>query len=278
MGRPLPLTSLFVLAVFAVTGGIIWLAYGDSGSVLGEPPLIRASATPLKQAPDDPGGRRVAELGGVGDLLADQPGVPEERLMPTPEQPLSPAEATVARLGGGADPEELSPKPEERSKAKAALEALVTELIRSETPPSGVGGPATARLPSPPRKSVAAPRPSAGASPGGAGSSSNGVQLVATEGRQVTGDSAIYQGTPGGRFRIQLAAVREEADAKRAWSVFQERLGSAVDGLEPFYEMAETNNGRFYRVQIGPFANSNEAEALCIELKEQDASCFIVRR
>jgi cell division septation protein DedD len=72
--------------------------------------------------------------------------------------------------------------------------------------------------------------------------------------------------------------VREEDDARRAWSQFQQKLGAAIAGLEPFIERAETKNGTFYRVQIGPFAEGGNAESLCVELKKQDASCFVVSR
>ena len=289
MGRSLPLTTFFVLAVFAATGGIIWLAHGDTGRIVGEPPLVKASATALKQAPDDPGGRTVADLGGVGELLADEPsGVTEERLMPTPEQPLSPEEAASERDG-------LSPKPEERDRARAALEALISELRSEDETPSGVGGPATARFPSPSRPSRArsarpsssddatsqpdaAPQPNEPESPRNpdvfSPDASSNIQLAAIDDEE----TARFRGEPGGRFRVQLAAVREEDDAKRAWALFQDRLGAHVADLEPFFEMAETGNGVFYRVQIGPFADRNVADSLCLELKKQDASCFVVSR
>jgi cell division septation protein DedD len=290
MGNSLPLTTFFVLAVFAATGGVIWLAYGDTGRVVGEPPLVKASATPLKQAPDDPGGRTVPDLGGVGELLADQPaGVIEERLMPTPEQPLSPDEAAIASL----EKDRPSPKPEERNKARAALEALISELRSEDDTPSGVGGPATARLPSPSRPSrVRTTRQSSSGDttlqpnePEGrrnpdvsSPDASSNIQLAAIDDDAAREGTARFQGAPDGRFRVQLAAVREEEDAKRAWALFQERLGAHIADLEPFFEMAETGNGVFYRVQIGPFADRNIADSLCLELKKQDASCFVVSR
>jgi len=290
MGRPLPLTTFFVLAVFAAAGGIVWLAYGDTGKVVGEPPLVRASTEPLKQSPDDPGGRRVADLGGIGELLEDLPeGDAEERLMPTPEQPLSPEEAATAGLGRGGAPDGLGPSLEEQDRARAALEALVTGLRSEDNTPSGVGGPASARLPSPTRdgQEVAVEPP-----PGleialqrnepepreNPDVSSSGVQLAAVNEGVVNGEDVRFQGAAGGRFRVQLAAVREEDDAKRAWTLFQERLGPAIADLEPFFEKAETSNGIFYRVQIGPFAERNIADSLCLELKKQDASCFVVSR
>jgi hypothetical protein len=83
---------------------------------------------------------------------------------------------------------------------------------------------------------------------------------------------------PDGAFRIQLAAVRGEADARRAWDLFMVDLGPALSQVEPIFERAETANGVFYRVQIGPFASQETAESLCEELKQRNASCFVIRR
>ncbi|MGI9463537.1 MAG: SPOR domain-containing protein [Aestuariivirgaceae bacterium] len=284
---------------------IIWLAYGETGAVSLEagPPLIKAAALPLKRAPDDPGGEAVAELGGVGALLTDQPETAgEERLMPTPEQPLSPAEEAVASLGQKDTPGAEIPSPEQRAKAKVALEKLVSELnANSPATPSGAGGPVSATtetLPTPSRPDVArTARVYDDAEQTNQPESSGEISVApisdpASDGIEVSGDVQVaavgdvavgngdvrFQGTPGGRFRVQLAAVREESDAQRAWTLFKDQLGAFVGGLEPFFERAETNNGTFYRVQIGPFADNGEANSLCIELKKRNASCFVVSR
>ena len=81
-----------------------------------------------------------------------------------------------------------------------------------------------------------------------------------------------------GDFRIQLAAVRGQADARRAWELFARDLGPALRGVEPIFERADTVNGVFYRVQIGPFARQEAAESLCEQLKQHNASCFVIRR
>lgn len=75
-----------------------------------------------------------------------------------------------------------------------------------------------------------------------------------------------------------MAAVRAEADARRAWQLIQQDLGGVLSGLEPHFERAETDNGIFYRVQVGPFASADAADFLCSELKQRNASCFVVRR
>ncbi len=81
-----------------------------------------------------------------------------------------------------------------------------------------------------------------------------------------------------GAYRIQLAAVRDEADARRAWDLFLVDLGPVLQRVQPFIERAETANGVFYRVQVGPFANLQDAESLCDELKRRNASCFVIHR
>ncbi len=70
--------------------------------------------------------------------------------------------------------------------------------------------------------------------------------------------------------------MREQDDARRAWSGLAERLGSLVADYQPHYERAETANGVFYRVQLGPFASAQSADRLCVEVKRRNASCFVV--
>ena len=81
-----------------------------------------------------------------------------------------------------------------------------------------------------------------------------------------------------GDFRIQLAAVRGEADARRAWQLFMGDLGPVLADVEPIFERADTANGVFYRVQVGPFASQEAADTLCEQLKQRNASCFVIRR
>lgn len=255
----LPIAPLSALAVFMGSAIVVWMAYVDAGEVVGsrEPPLVKAATTPLKRSPDDPGGREVADLGGVGDLLSERQAAAEERLLPRPERPVTPGE-----VGTG-----LSPN--ERLNAATALEALVSE-IRSEDE-SGAGGPN-------PDDDVTFPAPSKPETPAAAATTRErqAVRVGALD--TAPGGEPVFQADAAGRYRVQLAAVREEADAERAWAIFQEQLGPFISGLRPFFERAETDNGVFYRVQVGPFGETAEADRLCVELKKQNASCFVVTR
>ena len=122
MGMRFSFAPLLALVVFAASAGVIWLAHIEAGEMTVDrrPPLVKASTLPLKRTPDDPGGRVVADLGGVGDLLQDQPVETEERLLPRSEQPVTPAEGALV--------EGTDPNTGEQSQARAALEALVSEI------------------------------------------------------------------------------------------------------------------------------------------------------
>lgn len=275
MGFRFSLAPLLAFAAFATSAGVVWLAHIEAGemTVGRTPPLVKASNQPLKRSPDDPGGRDIADLGGVGDLLRDQPAETEERLLPRQEQPVSPAD----RANAG-DPSSLAPG---SAKARAALEALVSE-VRGGRPSNGiagVGGPnpdAAVNFPSPSRPPGSAePVTPRNVSSPGRDTGTADDQPAETE---VAALSPAFEGDPGGRFRVQLAAVRAEEDAQRAWELFQQQLGPFIAGLKPFFERAETSNGVFYRVQIGPFGETADADRLCVELKKQSASCFVVSR
>jgi hypothetical protein len=81
----------------------------------------------------------------------------------------------------------------------------------------------------------------------------------------------------GGRFRVQVAAVRTEKEAQSAAQKLKQQLGAAVEGHEPEIDQAVYGNmGAFYRVRIGPYATAQESESLCAKLKGSGLDCFVV--
>ena len=227
---------------------------------------------------------------------------PLEEVLPVPEP--QPAEAETAATpdpppaSEAEEPEEPEiaattpePTPEE---AEAALEALLAEVTEQaersretsqEPEPGDTAAAGSGAASSEVRPAVAPPASSPAPAPSFE-RPSGGVTAIARDQRRSssgTGASGSQAGRSqiaavDGPYRIQLAAVRDEADARRAWDLFQVDLGSVLSGLEPFIERADTANGVFYRVQIGPFASLQDAEALCDQLKQRNASCFVIRR
>ncbi len=69
-----------------------------------------------------------------------------------------------------------------------------------------------------------------------------------------------------GRWRVQLGAFGDEANARRAWNAVSGRL----EGLQPYYVRA----GALTRLQAGPFPTRAAAERACASLRGQ--ACFAV--
>jgi hypothetical protein len=334
--------GLPVFTVFAAFGVIVWLAYQENARVpQGEPPLVRAIAGPYKLAPDDPGGRQLADQGEINQLLRDEPGPAlPERVLPLPEEPRAPVippppasppvatapdeeeqPAAVAGPASGtsATPTQSAARSEDadaQQEAEAALTRLLADVGAVETP----AGPSATDQASTPDEGVAIPpprpaRPPSTTAPTVVRSDSPqaappvdapsreadealnrllaevaGVPVEAAPGPPAgpaspppgavaaiaPADPALSRRSPGPGFRVQLAAVREQDDARRAWADLADRLGPLVADYQPYYERADTVNGVFYRVQLGPFANEQTADRLCVEVQRRNMSCFVV--
>ena len=77
-------------------------------------------------------------------------------------------------------------------------------------------------------------------------------------------------------FRVQVAAVHDEADADNAWEKAQADHGTVLTGMAPHVVRAETSNGIIYRIQTGPFQTRSEAYRFCTRLRERGAICIVV--
>jgi hypothetical protein len=159
----LPTALATVLLGFAA---IVWLAWQDSLSGSGEPPLIRAAAGPIKRPPDTPGGVDIeGERLGVTSLLAGPPPQPRvERLLPRePTPPKSLAEA---------DPGLLAPPAAPPTAAPAGASRIGPTAQPGPAPLSGLGAAAAAAPPTAPAPpatrsaATSAPEPRAAPSPG----------------------------------------------------------------------------------------------------------------
>jgi hypothetical protein len=221
--------------------------------VADEAPLETASESAMG-ATEDEDARREAEA-ALARLLADVgpaqvPAQPEAAAEPpaTEEEPIvvpamRPATNTAPTTVLGDPPPVAAPIEGPSREADEALARLLAEL-------AGEAG-----TPTPQAEPVAAPPAVAALAPADAA------------GRQRSSDAT---------YRVQLAAVRAQDDARRAWEDLVLRWGTLVADYKPFYERAETANGVFTRIQLGPFASEQSAERLCVEVQRQNASCFVV--
>ena len=83
-------------------------------------------------------------------------------------------------------------------------------------------------------------------------------------------------GKKGGQIRIQIAAVRTQAEAKAlAAKVMREHAAMLAAHEAQIDQTVMGNMGSFYRVLIGPFASAQETQGVCAKLKGAGLDCLV---
>lgn len=155
--------------------------------------------------------------------------------------------------------------PDERARGEAAAEALaagrtvavaMAELAATPMPAGGAG---------PPGPAAASRRPDAGRA-------AAGETEDAEEGRTATPISVASQADlPDRLFRVQLGAYTSERAARTAWATLVSQSASLLRGLTPVY----APRSGLVRLQVGSFAERNEATELCARLAASGRPCFV---
>ena len=75
---------------------------------------------------------------------------------------------------------------------------------------------------------------------------------------------------------VQVSAQKTEDDARASYQVLQQKYPSVLSGLNPIIRRAKLGqDGTWYRVHVGPFATSEQATALCNNLKDAGGQCMV---
>ena len=77
-------------------------------------------------------------------------------------------------------------------------------------------------------------------------------------------------------FRVQLAAMRDEGQARAMWQQYLSRYPAILTGLQPSVVAAHVNGLPFYRIQGGPLTEDS-AHRVCEELRRDNQACLIVK-
>jgi hypothetical protein len=74
---------------------------------------------------------------------------------------------------------------------------------------------------------------------------------------------------------LHLASFRSEAAAKQGWQEAQSHNKAALGSLKPIIRKVDlgAERGIFYRLMTGPFNTLSDAEAVCIQLKQNNQFC-----
>jgi hypothetical protein len=278
--------AMFALVAF---GGIVWYAY-DQGRKTGSEetaPLIRADTAPVRVRPEKPGGLDVPHQDKlIFEKLTDgasKDARPVERLLPRPEQPAPPPAPAAAPVLAPA-PEAVPParKPTTVAQAPAPKSpptvGVKTAPKRANAPrrllppaPSGSAAviPPAPKADSKPRAVVKNPPPKVASKP-------KPKSPPKTEAKSASG--AVVRPVPGGRFRVQIAAFKNEAAARAAWQKAQGANKSELGALGLTIERINiAGKGTFHRVQGGPLDEAR-ARQVCRVLDTRKQACIVVRR
>lgn len=253
-----------VVGVLIFAGGVLFLFGGGIGGGVtgGPPPTLEADPSPTKIRPTEGGlDEEVRPDRLVYERLAGVTRPSVERLLPAPEMPM-PRPIVVP---------DVPPVPDEP--VRPVLLAPPTEPVTQTAPavsPSPVPPPAPATVVPAPTPAAVPPTASPQTPPPPAAApQAPPTHAVPPE------PKLLSDGT--GKWRIQLASVRTEAEATSEWRRLSSRYGDVLGGVAMAVTKADLGDrGVYYRVQ-GTGVDENRARWICDRLKSQNVGCVVVR-
>jgi len=79
------------------------------------------------------------------------------------------------------------------------------------------------------------------------------------------------------RYRVQIAALRSEAEAIDYWQRASQKRPSLMVGISHYIEWADVGaRGIYHRLQLGNFSERAAAVAFCQQLQATELSCYVV--
>lgn len=234
-------------------------------------PVVRAASEPIKRKPADPGGLDVPHQDKLvfNRLAPGQVQEPVERLLPPPEEPSErPPAPVVVDAAPAPTPQEGAPPADLPERVVEALPA--PSPVPTPAPEAAAAPPAPPAPPSPP---VSIKPPEVAAAP-----PATSPPFVREPEPQAAPEPepAKPAAKAGNGWKIQLAAVSSEANAKSEWAKMKSKNSDLLGGLALDIQTVKLDRGTFYRIQAGPLSDSDAARALCGKLKTRYQDCLIV--
>lgn len=287
-GRGLVVGIVGIGAIAAAAVGI-WFAYdqGVKRGAGGAPVLIKADPSPIKTAPENPGGLQIPNQDkAIFEQLASggkaQPAAKAgpETLLPPPEQPIPQAAQPVAPAA--VPPPPVSPA---LPAATPVAPAPVASLPMPPVPAPAVAAPAVAPAPAPAGGPLASSTPPAAApqvlTPPTVAPPAPATpdQTTAPAAPPKTAAAAPPpKAATNGTYRVQLGSVKSEAEADKEWRRLKAKFGETLSGAGVRYQHVDLGEkGVWYRIQAGPYASKADADAICARLKSAGQGCSLAQ-
>ncbi len=312
-------SPLFATAALLITGaafaGIIIASYPDTEKQDENIPVVTADASPLREAPSEPGGMDVAHedstiFGTIrSEELAETP--PIENLLASEEpvdtqtafaadtaasvepaagdlQPVPQAEKIISAAGEAPPPSEMADATQEIQEAGEPKPAEAAQVAETRTIPMKTEKVALAdTAPEKPAMAPAASSPETLAyvrsvlekkDTGGTPTAvaESVPEVVSIEPASGAATSAASAIEPGSSY-VQLASISAESAAPKEWAKLQKNFPS-LSGAEYRVQRADLGaKGVFFRIQAGPMSKDS-AKSVCNAIKsEKPGGCLIVQ-
>jgi hypothetical protein len=296
-GGMMTVVAVLALAVVGTGGAFAYRTYMGSPRG-GEPPIIRADASPTKVVPA-PSGDGVAKVpdrmatGGAEKIVpreeapVDVNAAPRQVFPPVnvnpPTAAIAPpgAKPPVAPAASGSPLASGTLVGDEPRKIRTLAvkgdpaDVAATPAPKPAATPRPVPSPTAARAPSPAANANASANAPLSLSPQGA------AQPAPADTRSRVASTNAAQTTPsaasgGGSYVVQVSSQRSEADAQASFKALQGKFPSVLGSRAPLIKRADLGDkGVYYRAMVGPFASSEEAAQVCGNLKTAGGQCVV---
>ena len=280
-------------------GGALAFAYKQSGGAMGggQPPVVQADSRPVKEAPQQAGGKEFPHKNKlIYERLqnGDQPEA--ERIVPRQEElampampgaaPMPPSVATVDDPDGGprrvktmvvrpdgtmAEAAAPAPAPQQVAAAAAPQPAAPQQVAFAEPPMPAPPMPQAAPMPAPAAAPVAAPVAQAAPPPAPAPVAADPQPVAAIPPQpQVAAAEAAPAPAKPTKFVVQVGSKQNQTEALATFADMQQKYPSLLASYRPMVQKADLGTkGVWYRLRIGPIVDKTAATKLCGQLKSQ---------
>lgn len=301
-GRSVFMVGSALLGAIAL-GGALAFAYKQSGGGLsnGTLPLVTADSRPVKELPEQPGGKEFPHKNKlIYDRLQNGDEPESERLVPRQENVAVPAlppsletagmPAPVASTDLGTPPttQSVGGEPiavasvDESSMPDGGPRRVKTMVVRpdgsvmeSEAPVAQPAMAAAPGTPSEPQLATAAMPQEVGAlqappAPQAPPAAPAAAPEPAPPAPQQTAAVAPQAAAPPSKYVVQVASKKNQTEALASFADMQQKYPSLLASYRPIVQKADLGaKGVWYRLRIGPIADKTSASKLCTQLKSQ---------
>jgi SPOR domain len=296
-GGMITVVAVLALAVVGTGGAFAYRTYMGSPRG-GEPPIIRADASPTKVVPA-PSGDGVAKVpdrmttGGAEKIVPREEAPVDvnagpRQVFPPVNQNANPPTAAIVPPAAKPPAAPTAPTAPGASGTLAGDEPRKIRTLAVKGDPADVAAtpapkPAATPRPVPSPAATRAPAPSPAANANASANaplslSPQGAQPAPADTRTRVASTNAAQATPsaGGSYVVQVSSQRSEADAQASFKALQGKFPSVLGSRAPLIKRADLGDkGVYYRAMVGPFASSEEASQVCGNLKTAGGQCVV---